>query len=86
MLGDDLTPEALIRQRQNEKRLDAAVVQIKAGLLDEAERVAAKIEGQASVGRKKAVTGYLAAQRGQCDRAKELLNDALADAGTTCAG
>lgn len=84
LLGDDLTPEALVRLRQNEKRLEAAVVLIKDGLLDEAERVLAKIEGQASVGRKKAVTGYLAARRSQCDRARKLLNGALTDAGTNC--
>ncbi len=84
LLGDELTPEAVARLRQDEERLEAAVVLIKDGLLEEAERVLAEIEGQASAGRKKAVTGYLAAQRGQCDRARKLLNDALADAGTNC--
>ena len=42
LLGDDLTPEAVARLRQDEERLEAAVVPIKDGLLDEAERVLAK--------------------------------------------
>ncbi|HLQ26018.1 MAG TPA: hypothetical protein VK138_09085 [Acidiferrobacterales bacterium] len=84
MLGGNFTDKEFSELHKNQARFTAVEVLIEDGLLTEAEKLLAKVTGKAEKGRKKALTGYLFAMRGNCAQAKILLNEAQAEGGTIC--
>lgn len=84
MLELKFAEKEFIELHKNQARFKAVEVLIEDGMLAEAEKLLAKITGKEEKGRKKALTGYLFAMRGNCAQAKILLNEAQAEGGTSC--
>lgn len=80
----NLTTEELQKIRDNNRRIEAMEVLLKDGLLDEAEKVLAKIKGKVDPGKQAAIAGYLMAKRGRCDEAKRLFAKARSEGGSNC--
>lgn len=75
--GDGPPDEDSIRELMfNRKRLDAAIVLLDEGLVDAAEQLLSRIDGQSEPGRLQSVRGYLAASVGACDKARALFEEA----------
>jgi hypothetical protein len=79
-----LTLEKVQALRKNRQRLDAAALLIDEGLLDSADTLLQRVEGDAEPGRREALQGYLAAQRGDCVSANDWFDKALESGGQAC--
>jgi hypothetical protein len=79
-----LSAEKVQALRKNQDRLDAAALLIDEGLLDSADTLLQRVQGETAPGRLEAVQGYLAAQRGDCALASEWFDKARGGAGQGC--
>jgi hypothetical protein len=81
---ESLSLEKVRAMRKNQDRIDAAALLIDEGLLDSADTLLQRVQGDSAPGRFEAVQGYLAAQRGDCALANEWFDKALGSAGQSC--
>lgn len=80
----DIHKEKLQKFLDNKKRLDAVELLIDEDLLDEADKLMAKVVDSERIARKGILQGYLAAKRGNCELANKLFDEVRDKEGKSC--
>ena len=84
MFSGSVNRDELDVLRDNERRIKAIEALLQDDLVDEAQKVFAKIKGKVDAGKKDAIAGYLMAKRGRCEEANKLFKRARSDGGRSC--